>query len=134
MHILIFIISFQEKVKNYFLFSVVFCIISHVLPQKSKTPQRPECKHGSFCSIFHKLSENHTLENSPRRGGTEQGLLVARGLLVFGLVFILMFRPFSSGLVMCLDFEFRTSIGSSMLLNPNQNVSIHKNACLVCQT
>ena len=35
MHILIFIMSFQEKVKNYFLFSVIFCIISHVLPQKS---------------------------------------------------------------------------------------------------
>ena len=35
MHILILIISFQEKVKNYFLFSVIFCIISHVLPQKS---------------------------------------------------------------------------------------------------
>ena len=35
MIILILIISFQEKVKNYFLFSVIFCINSHVLPQKS---------------------------------------------------------------------------------------------------
>ena len=35
LHMLIFVISFQEKVKNYFLFSVIFCIISHVLPQKS---------------------------------------------------------------------------------------------------
>ena len=34
MHIFIFDISFQEKVKNYFLFSVIFCIIFHVLPQK----------------------------------------------------------------------------------------------------
>ena len=79
MHVLIFIISFQEKVKNYFLFSAIFCIISHVLPKKSLTPQRPECKHGLFCSIFHKLSENHTLENSP---WGEQGLLVAQGLKI----------------------------------------------------
>jgi hypothetical protein len=41
-----------------------------ILPKISLNPQWPECKQCSFCSIFHKLSENHSLENSPC-GGTE---------------------------------------------------------------
>jgi hypothetical protein len=40
---------------------------------------KSECKEGSSCSIFHKLSENYNLENSPWGGG-EHGLLVAQGL------------------------------------------------------
>jgi hypothetical protein len=50
-----------------------------ILPKISLKPQRPECKQGSSCSIFHKLSENHSLENSP---WGEQGLLVAQGLYI----------------------------------------------------
>jgi hypothetical protein len=41
----------------------------------SLTPQRPECKHDSFCSIFYKLSRSHALENSPRGPGGDWWLL-----------------------------------------------------------
>jgi homoserine trans-succinylase len=45
-----------------------------ILPQNSSvTPQEPKCKHGSFCSIFHKLSEYSNLEITP---WGKQGLLV----------------------------------------------------------
>jgi hypothetical protein len=36
-----------------------------ILPKITLKPQRPECKQGSSCSIFHKLSENESLEISP---------------------------------------------------------------------
>jgi hypothetical protein len=45
-----------------------------ILPQNiSVTPHGPKCKHGSFCSIFHKRSEYFNLEIT---------LLGKQGLLV----------------------------------------------------
>jgi hypothetical protein len=45
-----------------------------ILPQNSSvTPPGQKCKHGSFCSIFHKLSEYSNLEITP---WDEHGLLV----------------------------------------------------------
>ena len=53
----------------------VYCIYDNYPQNSSLTPQRTECKHGSFCSIFIQLSENHTLQNSLGRWGRgkEQG-------------------------------------------------------------
>jgi hypothetical protein len=48
-----------------------------ILPKFSLNPQRPECKPGSSCCIFHTFSENHSLENSP---WGEQGLSVGQGV------------------------------------------------------
>ena len=39
-------------------------------------------------------------------------------LFHLGLAFVLMLRPFTPGLVMFSDFEFRTSLSTSFLLNP----------------
>jgi hypothetical protein len=44
-----------------------------ILPKISLKPQQLECKQGLSCSIFHKLSENHSLENSARGGGVIGG-------------------------------------------------------------
>ena len=40
-----------------------------------------------------------------------------RGPVPFGTCIFLMLRQFSPELVMCPDFQFRTSLGTSMLLN-----------------
>ena len=47
------------------------------------------------------------------------GKLKKVGILsYFGLAFVLMLRPLSPELVMFSDFEFRTSLGTSILLRP----------------
>ena len=77
MHILIFIISFQEKVKNYFLFSVIFCINSHVLPKNPKRPNGQSANMAHFVAFF--ISFQKIIPSKIPPGG-EQGLLVAQGL------------------------------------------------------
>jgi hypothetical protein len=52
-----------------------------ILPQNSSvTPQGPKCKHSSFCSIFHKLSEYSNLEITP---WGKRGLSVIQKGLIF---------------------------------------------------
>ena len=72
----------KKKIKRFIQFfqiSAIFDKFLKILPQNSfKPPQRPECKQGSFCSIFYKLSENHNLQNSPGGGGGG-GFLAPKG-------------------------------------------------------
>ena len=42
----------------------------------------------SFCFLYNVVSENHSVQNSPRGGGGEGGLLPAQGLC--GLILELM--------------------------------------------
>jgi hypothetical protein len=52
-----------------------------ILPQNiSVTPNGPKCKHGSFCSIFHKLSKYCNIENTC---WDKQGLLVIQNTILF---------------------------------------------------
>ena len=37
--------------------------------------QRPECKHGSFCSILNKLPENYSLRPTSGKGGGQRTIL-----------------------------------------------------------
>jgi hypothetical protein len=69
----------NDLIIQFFQFSTIFQQIRIIWPKTSLKPQQPECRQGSSCNIFHKLSENHSLENSP---SGEQGLLVAQGLSV----------------------------------------------------
>jgi hypothetical protein len=53
-----------------------------ILPQNiSVKPHGPKCKHSSFCSIFHKLSEYLNFEIAL---WGKQGLLVIQNLLFTG--------------------------------------------------
>jgi hypothetical protein len=72
--------NYSDLIMPFFQFSTI-CQENRIIffiPKISLKPQRPECKQGSSCSIFHKLSENHSLENPP--WGEGQELLVAQGL------------------------------------------------------
>ena len=46
-----------KKCIQFFQISAIFNKFLKILPQNTIKPQRPKCKHGSFCSIFYKLSE-----------------------------------------------------------------------------
>ena len=101
-------LHYQLSGKSKKLFSLIFCIIFHVLPQKSQTPQRPECKHGSFCSIFHKLS-----------GGSRGYCWLKDYITSFRINAMLYF--------MCMGFtELRKSSGNRIhdLLHRNLKISI----------
>jgi hypothetical protein len=60
---------------QFFQFSAIFQYNRIILPKISLKPQRPEWKQGLSCRIFHKFSENHSLENPPppRRGEGNRG-------------------------------------------------------------
>ena len=79
MHILIFIISFQEKVKNYFLFSVIFALFLTFYPKNPKRPNGQSANMAHFVAFF--ISFQKIIPSKiPPGGGGGQGLLVAPGL------------------------------------------------------
>jgi hypothetical protein len=57
----------NDLIMQFFKFSAIFQE-NMILPKISLKPQRSECKQSSSCSIFHKLSENHSIENFPPGG------------------------------------------------------------------
>ena len=69
MHIFIFIIIFREKVKNYFLFSVIFCKISHVLPQNPKRSNGQSANMAHFVVFFISFQKIIPSKIPPPRGG-----------------------------------------------------------------
>ena len=76
MHILIFDTGFQEKVKNYFLFSAIFALCLHLLPQNPKRPNRQSANMAHFVAFCIGFQKNIPLQNPPGGGG----YMAAQGL------------------------------------------------------
>ena len=68
MHILIFDSSFQEKVKNYFLFSVIFAQFFTFYPQNPKRPDSQSANMAQNVSNSMYFKKNQVCK-IPRRGG-----------------------------------------------------------------
>ena len=72
MHILIFDIAFQEKVKNYFLFSAIFDYFFTFYPKNPKRPNRQSANMAHFVAFCIGFQKNIPLQNPP--GGGEGGI------------------------------------------------------------
>ena len=69
MHILILIISFQEKVKNYFLFSVIFFYkFSRFTPKNPKRPNGQSANMAHFVAFFISFQKIIPSKIPPGRG------------------------------------------------------------------
>ena len=78
MHSLIFDISSQEKVKNYFLFSVIFALFFTFYPKNPKRPNGQSANMAQNVSNVMYFKINQVCKIPPR-GGTN--VFLARGLL-----------------------------------------------------
>ena len=87
MHILIFDIGFQEKVKNYFLFQRFLHYFFTFYPKNPKRPNRQSAYMAHFVVFCIGFQKNIPLQNPPG-GGRGWGYMAAQGLIVRG--------PFSS--------------------------------------
>ena len=70
MHILIFDIGFQEKVKNYFLFSVIFAYFLMFYPKNPKRPNRQSANMALNVSYIMLFQMRYVCKNPP--GGGER--------------------------------------------------------------
>ena len=68
MHILIFDIGFQEKVKNYFLFSAIFAYLFTFYPKNPKRPNRQSANKANFVAFCICFQKNIPLQNPPGGG------------------------------------------------------------------
>ena len=69
MHKLIFDISFQEKVKNYFLFSVIFALFLTFYPKNPKRPNGQSANMAQNVSNIMFFKINQVCKIPPRGGG-----------------------------------------------------------------
>ena len=69
MHILIFNISCQEKVKNNFLFSVIFAYFIMFYPKNPKRPNRQSANMAQNVSNIMYFKKNQVCKIPPRGGG-----------------------------------------------------------------
>ena len=69
MYVLIFDISFQEKVKNYFLFSVIFALFLTFYPKKPKRPNGQSANMAQNVSNIMYFMVNQVCKISRRGGG-----------------------------------------------------------------